>query len=489
MLGLGLVLVGVVVSCAGASPTATQSLVAPRSPAPAPTLTGPSIGGHVRDAAGSGIAGISVKAVTVGGGATMAGISGSDGLFAIIGLTSGNYVVQFTDQLAAHPNGYYATAGLTLAEDQATHITVGTSPVSGIDVVLPTGYSLSGTVHRADGTPIPGVEVFLCPYLASSCTTYPTWTARDGTYLLAGIAPGKYTVNFSDPWQHQPSGLNLPDVTIAGASVSGFDQIAPSGWITPGAAIHGLVTTITGDPMPGVQVSVTGAGATNTYAVKTAADGSYFFGLAAGTYTLLFDAPLYAYHGSTGMAAKQADAAPIVLSGSNAVEIDAAISFPDAGIWKLLPTRVGTTHLVAVYDVVGSRLTDYIATIPADSFASDLLASMGKTKADILEIVSARDHPELGDASVVTMSIYATRYSGATADQISRAYETAYGKWSASHSISCSASRIALAGKTLIAGACNGQPVSLYVYAHDDTLFEITAKDSATAQAVVSALP
>jgi hypothetical protein len=41
----------------------------------------------------------------------------------------------------------------------------------------------------------------------------------------------------------------------------------------------------------------------------------------------------------------------------------------------------------------------------------------------------------------------------------------------------------------VLASSCNGQPASLYVYAHGDTLFEITVKDQATAQAVISALP
>jgi len=46
-----------------------------------------------------------------------------------------------------------------------------------------------------------------------------------------------------------------------------------------------------------------------------------------------------------------------------------------------------------------------------------------------------------------------------------------------------------LAGKTVLAGSRNVQPASLYVYAHGAVLFEISVKDRATAEVVVSALP
>jgi hypothetical protein len=418
----------------------------------------------------------------------MGALSAADGSYFVPSMTAGDYVVSFQDEFSRYSAGYYSSSGFVLEEPDATHVTVGTTRVSGIDIVLPTGYSLSGAVRNADGTPIAGVEVSVCPKLAPSCTTYPSWTARDGTYTLPGIAPGTYTVTFSDPWQHQSPRTALPDLTIAGADVSWYDLSAPAGWITPGAAIDGVVRSVTGDPLVGVQVWVTGPD-TTTNMVKTAADGSYLFGLAAGTYTLRFDEPIVAYHGIAGLVKTQADAAPIVLSGTHAVEVDGAISLPANGLWKLLPTHVGNTQVVAVYESTGSDLARYVATIPADSFTSDLLSAMGKTKTDILDITSARDHPEIGDVTVETISIDATKYGGASAEQIIGAYETAYRQWAPSHWSGCSTSRLTLAGKTVLASSCNGQAASLYVYAHGDTLFEISVKDQATAQAVVTSLP
>jgi len=415
--------------------------------------------------------------------------SGADGAFQVLNVTAGDYLVEFLDPLSNYGGGYYSSSGLTLDYAKAGQVAVGAATLTGIDVILPKGYSLSGTVRQVDGTPVGGVEVAVCPQSAASCSEFPTWTARDGTYKLTAIASGTYLVNFSDPWQHLEPKATLPALTIAGADVPGYDLTAPAGRITPGAAIEGLVRAATGDPLPDVQVWATGPSSTDTSMVKTAADGSYFFGLAAGTYTLRFDAPIGAYHGSSGLVRTQAEATPIVLSGTNSVEIDAAISLPATGLWKLLPTHVGNTQVVAVYESTGAALVAYLATIPADSFTSDLLSAMGKTKTDILDITSARDHPEIGGVSVETISIDATKYAGASADQIIGAYETAYRQWAPSHWSGCSTTRMTVAGKTVLASSCNGQPASLYVYAHGDTLFEITVKDQATAQAVISALP
>jgi hypothetical protein len=483
------------VACGNSSATPTPAPQASRSASPAPTISGPSIGGHVRGAGGSGIAGISVTAWPVAGGSGAGGSSGADGSYLIPNLSAGDYTVQFSDQLNVYAGGSYASSGVTLDGSLAKKVTVATFPVTGIDAILTVGHSLSGSVRQADGSPVAGVgvEVEVCADASSAgsstCSvSNSVWTGRDGRYSLPDIGDGTYEVAFSDPWPDQAPGQIVPGLVVSGANISNYDLTAPARWSTTGAAIEGVARTAYGDPLPGVQVWVTGPGST-TNMVKTAADGSYFFGLAAGTYTLRFDEPIVAYHGSSGLVRTQADAAPIVLSGTKAIEIDAAISLPASGIWKLLPVRIGNAQLVAFADLTGSDVTAYAATIAADSFTNEILAAMGKTKADILEIASERDHPEIGDIEAATISIDATRYSGASADQIIGAYETVFGQRAAADHSGCSVSRGTLAGKVVLLSVCNGTPSSLYVYAHEDALFEITAKDRATAEAVIAALP
>lgn len=89
-LGLGLALAGTMVACGNSSATPTLAPQASRSASPAPTISGPSIGGHVRDAGGSGITGISVTASPVGGGSGAGGSSGADGSYLIPNLSAGD---------------------------------------------------------------------------------------------------------------------------------------------------------------------------------------------------------------------------------------------------------------------------------------------------------------------------------------------------------------------------------------------------------------
>ena len=222
--------------------------------------------------------------------------------------------------------------------------------------------------------------------------------------------------------------------------------------------------------------------------VKTASDGSYFFGLSAGSYTLRIDQPVNEYKSASGLVANQADASPITLSGAQAVTVDAAIPLPAGGLWTLLPSHVGSTQLVAIVEMSGSELAGYVATIPTSSFQSDLLAAMGKSKSDILDITVARDHPEVLDESVQTVHVDATRYSGATADKIIAAYATAYAQWQTSQKWTCAVTPTTVSGKSVLEGSCTGQPVTLYVYAHGDVLFEISTGDPATAASLLSQL-
>ena len=89
-LGLGLALAGTMVACGNSSATPTLAPQASRSASPAPTISGPYIGGHVRDAGGAGSTGISVTESPVGGGAGAGGASGADGSYLIPNLSAGD---------------------------------------------------------------------------------------------------------------------------------------------------------------------------------------------------------------------------------------------------------------------------------------------------------------------------------------------------------------------------------------------------------------
>lgn len=162
------------------------------------------------------------------------------------------------------PAGAYtlkgAKTGLTFTDVTAQ---VGPSR-TGVDLVAAaTTFGISGTV-RASGSPVAGAIV-------STGTTSVT-TATDGTYRLASLPAGTYTVSASK------SGLSFSTRSVTvGPDAAGVDFDGTANGFT----IAGKVCLANGTGVAGITVQC------NSATVLTAADGSYrFSGLAAGRYTV-----------------------------------------------------------------------------------------------------------------------------------------------------------------------------------------------------------
>lgn len=184
------------------------ALSAATSPAAIATGTG-SIAGTITDSVtGLPIAGAKVSAGMCGRNAT----TGEDGTYIIENLAAGDYTVK------AMKCGAYAMK--TYPGD--VHVEEGQA-VTGIDIALaPMGSgggdgSISGTVYdKKTGAPIAGAKV-----MAGGCMQSAT-TAEDGTYTLAGLADGSYTV------RAMKSGYKCatyPDPVVVenGGAVTGID--------------------------------------------------------------------------------------------------------------------------------------------------------------------------------------------------------------------------------------------------------------------------
>lgn len=138
---------------------------------------------------------------------------------------------------------------------------------------LPATHAISGTVTQS-GSPLSGVTVTLSGSGSGSATT-----GAAGTWSFAGLADGAYTVTPSrSGFTFTPTSRS---VTLAGVDSTGNDFAATA---TPAAhAISGTVT-LGGNPMSGVTVTLSGAGAGSA---TTGASGTYTFaGLADGSYTV-----------------------------------------------------------------------------------------------------------------------------------------------------------------------------------------------------------
>jgi hypothetical protein len=117
--------------------------------------------------------------------------SGADGTYSV-SVPSGSYYVEFEDPSYTYVWGYYGSSGFT--RNKSTLVPVGSTNVSGINVVLPANLRISGKV-AGGGSGLAGVQVLpyysttntgvanAHPYLTTNCVT-----GVDGTFSC-GIDP------------------------------------------------------------------------------------------------------------------------------------------------------------------------------------------------------------------------------------------------------------------------------------------------------------
>jgi hypothetical protein len=157
-----------------------------------------------------------------------------------------------------------------------------TTPITDQDFVLTALPKLSGAAV-ACGEPVPGVTVTLT---GPGGSTESTVTDGAGAYSFAGLAAGDYTVEVDVPEGHTAAGPTTRDATVSGADVDGIDFT----YAKP-AAVVGTVTGRGGEPVAGVDLTVTPEGGAPQQAT-TGDDGMYSVGdLPSGTHTVKITAP------------------------------------------------------------------------------------------------------------------------------------------------------------------------------------------------------
>jgi molybdopterin-binding protein len=280
-----------------------------------------SVSGRVTDTAAAPLEGVEVEVFTTGASVDEVGSASTtaNGAYTVAGLSAGSYDVCFDGSGAtggSSPTGYTDQCYTTVAWDgnytdpsgTAVPVTIG-STTSGIDVSLPAGGAISGTVTDTSAGPLTAVLVVVFSTGANPDNVGYAVTAANGAYTVAGLPAGSYDVCFdgsgatggSSPtgytdqcyttvaWDGNytdPSGTAVP-VTV-GSTTSGIDVSLPAG-----GAISGTVTDTSSGPLTEVSVVVftTGANPDNVGYASTAANGTYTVaGLPAGSYDVCFDA-------------------------------------------------------------------------------------------------------------------------------------------------------------------------------------------------------
>lgn len=180
-------------------------------------------------------AGICVAAFDADGLAANGYVTADGGGYTITSLPPGQYYVYFNDQVCAEamtdlaPLWYPAAA----SQQTATTVSVPAGAVTALpDTTLPKDGAIAGTVSAAGHGPLPGACVIATSSAAGSQPVYSV-SRGNGGYVLAGLAPGGYTVEFGSGcgatgykpkwWKNRnsPFGTTLVTVT-AGSTTAGI---------------------------------------------------------------------------------------------------------------------------------------------------------------------------------------------------------------------------------------------------------------------------
>jgi len=291
---------------------------------------GQSVSGQVR----SGLTGRPAGArcvVAVDSGGNPAGVVTDDSLgrYDLTALAAGRYSLEFIN-CSGTPS--------RLADLSKPGVQVGgRSPVTGLNVTLPAGASMTGQV--TGGNPVaavPGSCVEATPKAGSGVPEIG-FTKASGQYLLTGLAAGQYLVQFTPYcvlgagafvprwYDGQPTAaLATPVAVTAGATTSGIGAT-----LVADGAISGTVR-VSGAPVAGVCVIAYPVSGGQAPAIaETAVNGTYqISGLAPGSYTVEFTAGCGIASYTTqwyNAAASQGTATPVSVSaGEVAGPIDAS---------------------------------------------------------------------------------------------------------------------------------------------------------------------
>ena len=343
---------------------------------------GGTIAGTVTALGGGAQGGICVTASQNGGGAGFGSTTtASNGTYSIAGLPTGSYGVQFSS--GCGNSGHYAPQWYNneTSFGSANPVTVTAGSVTAsINAALQAGGTIAGTVTALGG----GAQGGICVTASQNgggAGFGSTTTASDGTYTIAGLPTGSYSVEFSTgcgnsanyltQWYHNEtsSGSADPVVVTAGSVTASIDAA-----LQAGGTIAGTVIVAGGAALSGICVAASqnNAGGGSGFAT-TASDGTYSItSLPTGSYSVQF----YTGCGNSGNYLTQwynnetssGTADPVtVTAGSTTVSIDAAMqTLTVPGAPTIGTATAGnasaTVTWTAPSDAGGSAITGYVIT-------------------------------------------------------------------------------------------------------------------------------
>jgi protocatechuate 3,4-dioxygenase beta subunit len=241
---------------------------------------------------------VEINAENDEGGQGAYGMTEADGSYTLRGLAPGRYRIRADAQEQGYVLQYYRDR---LRWDDATLVAVTEGKdVSEINFRLAVGAIISGKVIDANsGNPIPGVYINADNY--EDGERADGTTEVDGSYILRGLAAGRYRIRAGAQEQGYMQQYYRDRVTWDEANLvvvtEGEDTSGINFSLAIGATISGKVTDASsGNPIPGVYINADndegGEGADD----MTETDGSYTLrGLAPARYRIRADAQEQGY--------------------------------------------------------------------------------------------------------------------------------------------------------------------------------------------------
>jgi hypothetical protein len=216
-------------------------------------------------------------------------LTDGNGAFSLIGLPAGSYIITI-DPTPTYVYGYYTPSGMTLSFQSAVPVSVTSGSVELADIQMQIAYSISGRVTGSAG--IAGIGVGACP-TNPDLGCYSSTTDADGSYVLGGLAPGSYTMGFSDP-NHVYESASVAGSTLTPDSQNAIpfdvtdDVVMATFELVVGATLTGTVTGPVGH-LGNIDVSAEGAQDLGYGEALTDDAGNFrITGLVPGNYRIYF---------------------------------------------------------------------------------------------------------------------------------------------------------------------------------------------------------
>lgn len=275
----------------------------------------------------------------------------TNGSFAFKGLAPGTYEVSFeTPSTVNYRDGYWNAGTATKFHAMTpTDIVITTANKTNINVILPTGRTVTGYVKTGAGAAIPNAWV----NLDGSMGTESAYTDAAGRYVLKGVSNGTdYQLEVEAPYQknyqggfYTTSNVNHFIVTPNAGStivVNGNETLLDVK-LPVGFRVKGKVVGPTGTPVQNAYATAQGP---DYGSATTKADGTFeIVGLSPGAYVIDIDPPYYpAANAYGGWFDANTTTYRFTLVEANADKKTLGGSFP---LWDIGQVKLRTGHTIS----------------------------------------------------------------------------------------------------------------------------------------------